>query len=113
QKHGRVLDKVGFRFPTDLLAHYGAASFILKADEKRGFKAYEIPDILESAFLYPLSSSDRSNLEDIRHIRNKIAHGGGPTLTLKRALRYASELHTLAAALDSHVAKHFLVLQEI
>jgi hypothetical protein len=113
QKHGRLLDKTGFRFPTDLLGPYGVSNLILKADEKRGFKAYEIPDVLEEALLYPLSAADRSKFEAIRKIRNGIAHGGASTIALSKALRYASELHTLAAAVDKHIVAHFLVLQEV
>lgn len=113
QKHGRVLDKKGFRFPTDLLAHYGALNLIKKADEKNGFKAHEIPSILEDALLYPLSPGDKITLELIRLKRNSIAHGEGTVVALSEAMRHASELHTIAAAVDSHVANHFLVLQEL
>jgi hypothetical protein len=110
EKHARVLEKVGYRFPTDLLAHYGAAQLLTKVG-KRGFKAFEIPDLLEDALLFPLDPADRTKFEDIRRARNGIAHGKGAKLTLKKALRYSSELHHLAASIDAHVARHFLVIQ--
>jgi RiboL-PSP-HEPN len=104
QKHARILDKDGFRFPTDLLSHFGATQLILKIDENRGFKAHEIPSMLEDALLYPLRAADKSHFEQIRKARNGIAHGRASPLTLAHSLRYASFLHTLAAKIDSHIA---------
>src|SRR3546814_11712391 len=47
EKHARTLDRAGYRFPTDLLAHFGAAQLLLTIG-KPGFKAHEIPDLLEN-----------------------------------------------------------------
>jgi len=112
EKHARTLDKAGYRFPTDLLAYFGAAQLILKIG-KRGFKAHEIPDLLENVLLFPLSSADRGTLETIRNARNGIAHGKGDKPTLKKVMRHSSELHRIAAAVDGHIAKHFLVIQAL
>src|SRR3546814_14837947 len=76
-----------------------------------GFKAHVIPDLLENVLLFPLSSTDRGTLEAIRTARNGIAHGKGTKPTLRKVMRHASELHRIAAAVDSHIARHFLVIQ--
>jgi hypothetical protein len=113
EKYGQLLDEAGFRFPTDLLSHFGVTQLVLKADEKRGFKAHEIPSILEDALLYPLTVKEREMVERIRLERNKVAHGSATPLTLAQSLRDASSLHTLAAAVDDHVARHFLLIQQL
>ncbi|MEL7686063.1 HEPN domain-containing protein [Citromicrobium bathyomarinum] len=112
EKHARTLDRAGYRFPTDLLAHFGAAQLILKIG-KPGFKAHEIPDMIENLLLFPLSAADRKTLETIRTARNGIAHGKGTKPTLKKVMRHSSELHRIAAAVDGHIAKHFLVIQAL
>jgi hypothetical protein len=111
EKYSRLLDKEGFRFPTELLAYYGVIQLITKTDARRGMRAWEIPDILEDAFLYRISSVDRQQLDRLRDLRNKIAHGTAPSVTLEASARAASELHTLAAKVDKHIADHFFVLQ--
>jgi RiboL-PSP-HEPN len=111
EKYGQMLDKAGFRFPTDLLSHFGVTQLALKADEKRGFKAHEIPSILEDALLYPLTAQEKAMLERIRLERNKIAHGSAAQMTLAQSLSDASSLHTLAGAVDSHISNHFLLIQ--
>ena len=112
-KYAQLLDEAGFRFPTDLLSHFGVTQLVLKADEKLGFKAHEIPSILEDALLYPLTVQQRAMVERIRLERNKIGHGSAASLTLAQSLRDASALHTLAAAVDDHIARHFLLIQEL
>ena len=113
RKHAQILEKAGFRFPTDLLAHFGAVQLIAKIDEKRGFKAHEIPTILEEALLFPLTEPDRTEFERVRSARNRIAHGKAAALTLPTSLRHASALRKLAAAVDAHITKHFLIIQSI
>jgi len=113
EKYGQLLDKAGFRFPTDLLSHFGVMHLALKADEKRGFKAYEIPSILRDALLYPLTTQEETKLERIRIDRNRVAHGASASITLAHSLRDSSFLHTLAAAVDGHIADHFLLNQQL
>jgi hypothetical protein len=113
EKYGQLLDKAGFKFPTDLLSHFGVSQLAQKADEKRGFKAFEIPSILRDALLYPLSTQDEMKLERIRIDRNKVAHGASASLSMAHSLRDSSFLHTLAAAIDGHIAEHFLLNQQL
>ena len=112
EKYSQLLDEAGFRFPTDLLSHFGVKQLVLKADEKRGFKAYEIPSVIEDALLYPLTVQNKEMLERIRLERNKIAHGEAAGQTLAQSLSDASFLHTLAAKVDDHIARHFLLIQQ-
>jgi hypothetical protein len=113
QKFGHLLDKSGFRFPTDLLSNYGARYLIEKLDEKRGMRAWEIPSLLEDCILMSVEERDRKLFEDVRKIRNKIAHGKPIKLLLPKALSFSSELHTFAANIDKHLVEHFFVIQVV
>jgi hypothetical protein len=113
EKYGQLLDEAGFRFPTDLLSHFGVTQLVLKADEKRGFKAHEIPFMLKDALLYPLTPNEEAMIERIRLERNKVAHGSAAPLSLAQSLSDASSLHTLAAAVDDHITRHFLLIQQL
>lgn len=107
-----ALDGAGYRFPTELLAVYGAAQFVQKLDDRRGMKAWEIPDILEYGLLFDLSKADRTRLDEIRSLRNKIAHGdGGKSPTFEEAMKVSADLRRFAVAIDAHVVEHFLLSQ--
>lgn len=112
EKYALLLENAGFRFPTDLLSHFGVSKLILSADDKRGFKAYEIPSVLKDALLYPLTADEHKLIEEVRTQRNRIAHGGGSPILLATSLRHASSLHKLAAKVDDHLVDHFFVIQQ-
>lgn len=110
--YSNLLDKSGFRFPTELLAHYGVVNMLTKAnDEKSGMRAWEIPNILADCLLFPISTAERTFYEKHRSLRNEIAHGGAPLISLKDSLKFSSALHALAAKIDRHIVEHFFVLQ--
>lgn len=109
--HSKKLDNGGFRFPTELLAYFGSVNLIAKSKDKTGMRAWEIPDILDNGLLYQLSTAERKLFDDCRKLRNAIAHGKAPTVTLKESLNFASALHALAAKVDRHLVEHFFVLQ--
>jgi hypothetical protein len=112
-KHSALLEKAGFRFPTELFAHYGVTQMLAKAsDDKNGLRAWEIPNILADCLLFPITKTERDFYEDNRQLRNKIAHGTVPKLALKDSLGFSSRLHTLAAKIDNHLVEHFFVLQK-
>jgi len=113
QKYGRLLDATGYRFPTDLLSNFGVRFLRAKLDDKRGMRAFEIPEILSECLLFDIEASERNMFEAARGLRNKLAHGRPQPITLATALRYASELHSLAAKIDRHICEHFFVIQEV
>lgn len=113
QKYGQLLEGKGFRFPTDLLAYYGVSLLVEKVKRDIGIRAFEIPSIFRDCLLFPISKADTDLYEEIRAIRNDVAHGRAPTIALRDSLRYASELHTLGAKIDNHIVEHFLVIQVV
>jgi hypothetical protein len=114
QKYGKFLDQKGYRFPTDLFANFGLYQLMPKLkDDRTGMRAWEIPNMLQECLLFPITSVERKVFEEIRTLRNKIAHGKPPSVTLKKSLHYASLLHTLAAKVDNHITEHFLIVEAI
>jgi hypothetical protein len=112
-KHSKILDSAGFRFPTELFAHYGIANLLVKAsNDRNGMRAWEIPNILADGLLFPITKPERDFFEANRLLRNETAHGSAPVISLRDSLGFASKLHTLAARLDKHSVEHFFVLQK-
>lgn len=112
QNHSKILDETGFRFPTELMAHYGALQLVKKMTEKHGFRAWEIPDILESALLFPIEATQKELFDELRSLRNKVAHGKPATVDFAQGMQWAKALHALAAKVDAHVLEHFFVVQK-
>jgi hypothetical protein len=95
------------------LSNFGVRFLRSKLDEKRGLRAFEIPEILSECLLFDVDTSEKKMFEGVRGLRNKLAHGHPQPIPLATALRYASELHTLAAKIDKHMCEHFFVIQEV
>lgn len=110
QKHSTALVKLGFRFPSELLAPFGVKMLIQRA-KPRGSKAYQIQELLRDALCFPLTDADVARIDRIRETRNDIAHGSQVTITLKQALEIGKDLREIAAKVDRHATEHFFVLE--
>jgi hypothetical protein len=112
KKYTKVLVDAGFAFPPDLLAVYGARQLAKKIEPKgrNAFKAFEIPELLEESILFKVGEKERVMYEELRLLRNDIAHGSNPNLSIHSAIKKTAKLRTWAARIDEHVGKHFLVL---
>src|SRR5271163_1148156 len=107
RKFAKLLDGKGFKFPTELFAHFGVRQLQTKLEKRRGLQASEILSVLEDCLLFPITSVDRKHFEDTRILRNRIAHGRAPSLILKASLSDSSRLHSFAARIDRHIREHF------
>jgi hypothetical protein len=107
-----VLDEARYAFPPDLLAQYGAQQLAKKIEPKgrQALRAHEIPDLLADAILCPPTPAERRVFEDIRSLRNKVAHGAAPALTVHAAIKKSASLRKWAGRIEAHIAEHFLVL---
>lgn len=112
KKFSNVLDEARFAFPPDLLAQYGAQQLAKKIEPKgrQALRAHEIPDLLADALLCPPTPAERHVFEDIRSLRNKVAHGAAPALTVHSAIKKSTSLRKWAGRIEAHIAEHFLVL---
>ncbi len=112
RKYTDVLVDAGFAFPPDLLSVYGARQLAKKLDRKgrNALRAWEIPDLLSNALLLKVSATERSMYDGLRDLRNDIAHGSVPALSVHTAIKKTTALRTWAARIDQHIGNHFLVL---
>jgi len=81
--YARQLANEGFRVPGKLFAPYGLRVLIRRLER---MKAHEIPEILVHALRVNLSKAEIKRYNDIRDIRNKIAHGQATNPSLKDAV---------------------------
>lgn len=110
EKHSAVLVNNGFRFPSELMAPYGVKNLIQKSKPK-GSKAYEIQMLIQDALCFPLSAKDDTRINDIRNVRNAIAHGKPGATTLIQALAISKDLREIALKVDKHAVEHFFILE--
>lgn len=112
RKYAKVLAAHNFAFPPDLLAVYGAQQLARKLDTKgrSGMRASEIPDLLTEALLLDVNKAERVAYQDVRLLRNRIAHGGTPALSVHQAIKRTTFLREWAGRIDHHIAEYFLVL---
>lgn len=105
----RTLSAKGFRFPGELFSLYGLKTLILKLKK---LKAHEIPSILVDALQLDLSVGEVERLEEIRGIRNGIAHGSPPQLTMRDVVGMNVFLRDIAVKLADHLSEHYLVIEK-
>jgi hypothetical protein len=112
RKYGRLLAERHFAFPPELFAVYGAQHLAKRLDPKdrNAFRAHELPDLLADAILIKITQAERDAFEAIRLLRNKIAHGDAPGLTVHQAIKKTTFLREWARRVDRHIGEHFLIL---
>ncbi len=113
RKYTRVLEAGRFRFPSELLSAYGVRQLLrrIERDRRDGIQAWEIPDLLSDALLVPVTATQRKTYDALRTLRNKIAHGAVPPVTLHDAVRRTIWLRQWVTRLDEHITSHFFVLE--
>jgi hypothetical protein len=97
-----------FRFPGELLASYGIRSLIEDIDK---LKAFQIPDLLRSAFGVPLSDEDSREFHRVRDKRNKVAHGNAGAVNMRKVTEMSLFLRELAVMTAEHLSAHFFVIE--
>jgi hypothetical protein len=108
------LASAGFRFPSELFAVYGVERLLEKIgkDKRRELKAGEIPALLIDAFHMTSFAKHVDAFEDLRKLRNEIAHGKRQRVAIKSAIAAGRELRAAATAVDSHFVNHFFILEQ-
>jgi hypothetical protein len=108
RKYSAELASEGYRFPSDLFSAYGLK---MLAKQLKRLKAHEIPDLVVSAFqvIVPESLVDQYN--NFREIRNDIAHGRPPVLTVRDVVKMHSVLCEFALKIQNRLVKHYFVFE--
>jgi hypothetical protein len=107
-KLNAMLGSMDYMFPTDLFAVYGICELQKHLKE---FRSYQIPDILHTALGVRMSDGYVENFHRIRNLRNDIAHGKVSEVNLRKAIEDNKFLRSLAVEIDSHIIKHFFVVE--
>lgn len=97
RKFSKVIDQAGFAFPPHLLSAYGASLLARKLsnDGRQSLRAWEIMGLLDDALLFKSSELQRSTFEPVRKLRNQIAHGAAPSLSVHEAVKMTAALRKL------------------
>lgn len=98
----------GYRFPSDLLASFGAKQLITRL---KAMKAVEIPELLDDGLLFSMGDEKRAEFSRIRENRNRIAHGDDIEIDLSSALDANRFLKRLAQQIDAHIVRHFMIVE--
>lgn len=111
------LDKSNFVFPAQIFALQGIKRLSIITKEN-GFKASRIPELLNDLLfdvskLWKNGKSIENNLDEIRDLRNDIAHGKQSktlNLRLKDVLTYNNFLKKVAIEIDDYFIKNLFVI---
>lgn len=109
RKYTNDLKAAGFRFPSELMAATGVRIMVKKASS--GFRAFEITEILSDVLHVPLTATDKAQLETVRALRNRVAHGNAPAVSIADAMVLSRQLHRITQKVDQHVVEHFFILE--
>jgi hypothetical protein len=104
----RLLAKEGYRFPGELFAPFGLKTLIAKA---KRLKAFEIPAILSDALQLKLSPAEIQTFEAIRETRNSLAHGTPVKMSMRDAVRMATDLRKLGTKIALHMDENFFLVE--
>ena len=108
KKHTSILKKQNFKFPSELLSHYGLKKV---KDELKKIKSAEMPDLLQDGFHIDLTDDEVKGFHTIREFRNKIAHGNKNRFNLREAMECNKVLKNLAVKIDRHFVKNFFIIE--
>ena len=97
-----------FRFPSERLASFGVQRL---AQDMKELRAVDIPLIARHALGLPAVADEWEKFQQFRDQRNEIAHGRADEVDLEAAIQAAQHLTTIIRRLDSHIVRHFMLLE--
>lgn len=135
KKYSEKLKKLeDYLFPSEILSNTGIRFLIENLKERNELykfelsKAVDIPKILTSIFYLNCEKtlpdffvnierkdgdiSIKEGFNNIREIRNKVAHGENPNLTLNQVIKYNYFLKKFASIVDKHFINHYFVIEK-
>jgi hypothetical protein len=106
KRHSEFLIQNGYRFPSSLISGIGIKLLIEKLNS---LKAVDIPELLKDGLHVPLTEQEIEDYQNLRGIRNNIAHGELTNFSLKKAAEMNDILRKIAYKIDKHLNEHFLI----
>lgn len=77
----------------------------------KDLKANQIPDFLINHLKIDITEDEKSSYNTYRQLRNEIAHGDRPGLTLRKVKAANKFLRKIAAKIDDFLSEHFITLE--
>lgn len=110
KKIGAELRSLGYVFPSEVFAAFGALQLAAEVKEVRASK---IPDLMERALGLVWTDTQKGNFSRLREYRNKIAHGDSTfEVELSEAMNYNNMLRKLAITIDQAAVRRFMIVEE-
>ncbi len=73
-------------------------------------KANQIPEFLTNTIKMEISQSDKNSFGTYRQLRNDIAHGDNPTVTMRKVKEANDFLKKFAGKIDDFLTEHYIII---
>lgn len=107
EKYSRELKSNDYITPDKLKRIVGFNNLLKTIKE---LKANQIPEFLINNLKVDISEDEKGKFNTYRQLRNDIAHGDKPSLTLKKVKEANTFLRKFAAKIDDYLTEHFIKL---
>ncbi len=105
EKYSRELDASNYVHPDKLISIITVESII---DKIHDLKVNQIPDFLINTIKIDISDTDKQTFGTYRQLRNDIAHGDNPTVTMRKVKEANKFLRKFAAQIDEFLVEHYI-----
>jgi hypothetical protein len=104
----RALVRADYRFPSELLAHYGVKMLVYNLKK---LKPSGVRDLLENGLHLELPEAEWARYKAITIMRNQLVHESHTTISILEAVKMSQDLRELAVKIDKHLVEHFFVIE--
>lgn len=105
EKYSRELDAANYVHPDNLISTIAVENLIKSIND---LKVNQIPDFLINSFKMDISVADKMTFGTYRKLRNDIAHGDNPTVTMRKVREANKFLRKFATQIDEFLIEHFV-----
>lgn len=104
-KYSRELDATDYIHPDNLVSIISVENLIKTITD---LKANQIPDFLVNTIKMDISEADKNSFGTYRQLRNDIAHGDNPTVTMRKVKEANKFLRKFATQIDEFLMEHYV-----
>jgi hypothetical protein len=107
-KYSRELDANSYIEPGTLISTIAVENILRVITD---LKANQIPEFLVGTMKMNVSDSDKKSFGTYRQLRNDIAHGDNPTVTMRKVKEANKFLRKFAAQIDEFLIEHYVKIE--
>lgn len=104
----KIVEESEFFWPSGHFMMFGLHAF---KDQRKRWKANDIPRISELFLKYPFSESELGKFQNLRQARNGIAHGNDLEYDLERAVAESKYFLEMGRKIDKHIVESFFIIE--